>query len=423
MNKELNEAIFLVENGQTDEGLKKLAKIEKTLNDEEKFQLAETYYQWGRTDEALKLLEQLRKVYRDESAVSLLYAEILIDLNEEDRAMEILNTIDEEDEAYPQALILLADLYQLEGLYEVSEQKLKEAKRMLPDEKVIDFALAELYFHIGKYHQAIDYYEEVLKDHEELMNVNLYNRMAEALSASGHFEEALHYYEKAAETENPDTLFAYGCTALAAGYTKTAIQQFERVKEQDPSYQSLYLNLAKCYEQEEMLDESFAAVQEGLKQDPFHKELYVSGGKIALKLGDVPTAEKLLKEALVLDPGYVEAVITLASVWHSVGKYAEIVELLTDIIENNEEYAPEFDFYLAKAYHQLEQYEDALNHYENAYNFLKSDQDFLEEFAYFLLEEGDRKRAKELFEKALEKDPANTEYENILLELDDNLPI
>lgn len=49
----------------------------------------------------------------------------------------------------------MADLYQMQGLFEVSEQKLLKAQAILPDEPVIDFALGELYFTQGAYGKAV----------------------------------------------------------------------------------------------------------------------------------------------------------------------------------------------------------------------------------------------------------------------------
>lgn len=54
----------------------------------------------------------------------------------------------------------------------------------------------------------------------------MYQRLAESLSSSGAFEEALEWYEKAVkENPEPNTLFGFGFTALKAGYPKTAIKQ------------------------------------------------------------------------------------------------------------------------------------------------------------------------------------------------------
>ncbi len=125
----------------------------------------------------------------------------------------------------------MADLYQMQGLFEVSEQKLLQAKSMLQDEPVIDFALGELYFTQGSYAKAVPYYEETAKERHEIGGVNVHQRLAESLSAAGEFEEAISWYEKAAaEHTEPNTIFGYGFTAYQAGMVKTAIKRLSDLK-------------------------------------------------------------------------------------------------------------------------------------------------------------------------------------------------
>lgn len=415
------DAIQLVETGRTEEGLKKLELLEKRLHDEEKFYVADIYFQLGLVDRAKHIVEDLHLLYPEESDITLLLAEIYMELDHEEQVIQLLNTIDSSSPDYPRCLVLLADLYQLQGLSEVSEQKLLEAKRIIPDEKVIDFALGELYFHLGKYKKAIAYYETVLTEMEEVSNVHIHNRLAESLSANGQFEDALKHYQKGIEKHDDlHTRFGYGFTALQAEYYQTAITQLERVKEMDPEYTSVYLPLAKSYENEGMLMESLQTVQEGKKYDEFNKELFYFGGKIALKLQQNKEAEQLLQEALALDPGYVDAAVTVTNYYNAVGKYEDTVDTLTEIMTKYDESDPKFDWNLANAYKELEQYSDALNHYQRAYTFFKEDLDFLHDYAFFMLEEGDRKLAKELFEKLLQQDQTNVEIQDILMQLDDN---
>ncbi|TDL83406.1 tetratricopeptide repeat protein [Peribacillus frigoritolerans] len=420
LKNSLIEAIELVESGQAEEGLKKLSGLEKTLHDEEKFLLAEKYYQWGNTEQALSIMEDMHTLYPEESEVTVFLAEVYIDMDEEEKAIELLSTIPETDPAYVQALILSADLYQMQGLNEVSEQKLLSAKKIVPDEPVIDFALGELYFHQGHYHKAIPYFKDVLKEHKVLTGVNVYQRLAESISASGEFEEAIPYYEKAVDEQvDLHTLFGYGFTALQANYPKTAIDQFLKLKELDHEYTSLYLYLAKAYEAEGMLAESLETVKDGLKADEYNKELYVYGGKIALKNNEPNEASALLQQAIAIDPGHVEATITLTNIYMQEQKYEEVIDCLKEVMRYGEE-DPEYDRKLARAYHQTEQYSDALNHYQRAYNFFKEEPDFLTEYGYYLLEDGNRAAAREMFRQALKHDPANVEIEEILIQLEDD---
>lgn len=419
LNQVLNEAISLVNNGETDKGLELLAQIQPTLHDEEKFLVAELYFQWGLIDQALEMMEELHFLYEEESQISIFLAEIYIDLDKEEEAIQILNKISTDDEAYPQVLLLLADLYQMQGLAEVSEQKLKEAKRLLPKESVIDFALAEFYFHQGQYQKAISYYEIVLDDRSTVQGVHIAQRLAESLSLAGAFEEALPYYEQAVDDQpEPNTIFGYGFTAYQGGFYQAAIKQLSYLKEIDKDFTSLYLYLAKSYEHEEMIDESLETVQEGIKVDEYNKELFAYGGKIAIKAGQISLAEQFLREALALDPGHVEAGSTLTKLFLQEEKYDEVIDLITEISKYGEE-IPEFDWDLARAYHQKELYSDALKHYESAYNFFKERPDFLEEYGYFLLEDGKREKGKEIFKELLKLDRTNVEIEEILMQLEE----
>ncbi|AZB43324.1 hypothetical protein CEF21_14000 [Bacillus sp. FJAT-42376] len=419
MTSSLEEAIILVENGEAEEGLRKLSEIRASIHDEEKFRLADKYYEWGLPDQALELLTDLHLLYPHETDISLLMAEAYIDLEQEDEAISILGEISPEDAAYPQALLLQADLYQLQGLQEVSEKKLKEAKKLLPDEPLIDFALGEFYYHSGDDKTAVAYYEKAALTSEIYAGVSISQRLADALSGSGEFEAAMPYYEKAiAEKVDPHSVFGYGLAALRAGQTKTAIQQLEKLKELDPSFSSLYLPLARSYEEEGLLTESMDTALEGIREDEFNKELYVFAGKISLKNQQPEKAAELLREAAAIDPGHAEAVLILANIYLQQEQYDEIIELLEEVMKYEEE-DPQYFWLLGKSYNETENFSQASDYYERAYKFFKDHVEFLEEYARFLVEEGNRQKAMELFRRILSIDPANVEIEALLMHLED----
>ncbi|WHX39102.1 tetratricopeptide repeat protein [Mesobacillus sp. AQ2] len=416
----VNEITSLIENGQLEKAMSAYREILEQGNDEEKFLLSEELFRFGFMEETETLIESLLKNYPEEGELHVLLAETRIELGKEEEAMLTLEKVDKDDPAFPQALLLLADLYQMEGLYEVSENKLLEAKRILPDESVIDFALGELYAHQGKLAEAIQYYETVLKVHEEIGGVNINQRLAETLSAGGSFEEALHFYDIALEQKlEINTLFGYAFTALQAGYNKTAIEKFEELKTLDPEYHSLYLYLAKAYEREEMAEEAFEAVKQGIEQDEYNKDLYFYGGKLALKLPDEDTAEKLIREAIALDPGFMEGVLVLNKLLMKQERYEDVLELI-GAADYNEEEEPQILWDAAIAYQHIEDYSQALNKYQLAYTFFKDNKEFLSDYGYFLIEEGKMGEAAEILSMLVEKEPGNEEFREMLERLTEN---
>ncbi|SDM45357.1 tetratricopeptide repeat protein [Bacillus sp. OK048] len=410
----VNKIITMLENGQHNEAINEYNVVLTKGKPDEKFLLAEEMLQYGFLAEAKALVENLLVIYPEEGELLVLLGEILVESGDEEQAILVLEKISKNDPSFGQSLLLLADLYQVQGLYEVCERKLLKAKDLLPEEVIIDFALGELYSEQGEVTKALKSYEVVLKEHHEIAGVSIYQRMAELLSASGEFEEALFYYDKAIDDKlEINTLFGYAFTALQAGYNRTSIERFEELKELDPEYHSLYLHLAKAYEREEELENSLKVIQEGIRQDEFNKDVFFYGGKIAIKLGNPELAEQYFREALALDPGFTEAALTINKLFFQQERYEAVIDLISqlDYVEDEE---PQLLWDSALAYEKLEDYSYALDKYENAYTFFKNNEAFLNDYGYFLIEEGKTDLAAEIFKQLQKGDPTNGEYADLL---------
>ncbi|MGD6803341.1 tetratricopeptide repeat protein [Rossellomorea vietnamensis] len=414
------EMLTSLEQGDLDNAAKHFKRVKNLGTDEEKFTLAENLYHLGFMEETKELLELLLASYPGEGELIVTLAEVLVEMDDEEGALELLSEMGEGDPDYPRALLLQADLYQMQGLFEVSEQKLLQAKKILPAEPVIDFALGELYLEIGKFLEAIRSYENVLKAQKtNVGGVDVHQRMGEALSAGGDFEQALDHYEKALDEHlEINTLFGYAFTAYQAGYYTKAIEKLESVKALDPDYNSLYLLLSKAYEHEEELDKSLETVKEGITHDEFNKELLFHGGKISLKLGMEEDAEKFMRESLALDQGYMEAALTLNKLFLRQERYEDILEIIK-LMESEGEEDPQLHWDAAAAYEKTEDYKEALKQYRLAYTFFKEHPDFLQEYGYFLIEEGKRGEAREVFNELVQKDPTNEEWAMMIERLEE----
>ncbi|WP_369900361.1 tetratricopeptide repeat protein [Bacillus manliponensis] len=417
--QKFEQAVTHIENGELEKGLQLLKEQVKKGTDEEKYHIARYYYTLGLVDEALEIVEDLRLLYPEESEFSLFLAELYIDIDKEDEAIEVLHDIKEDDELYVQALLLVADLYQMQGFDEVAEQKLLKAKEIMPEEPVITFGLAELYSSKGEDVKAIAYYEALLPEQKVMADVVIPLRLAESLSALGRWEEAIAYYEEGLEEQKDiHSLFGFAFTLYQGEQYQRSIQVWNELKELDPEYASLYMYLAKCYEKEGMLEESFETLQAGIKVDELSVPLYVEFANIAAKCRNMDEAERALQTALKLDPSHLGATLKYAYILKEQEKYEELIMIVENAIDSGET-DTQLIWDLAHAKKQLEMYSEALKHYESAYTSFKNHPDFLEEYGYFLLEEGSRKEAKEVFTSLLQLDPTQTHIEELLYNLED----
>jgi len=407
MNDTLTKAVTLMENGQAEQALKLLKESRQTASDDEKFTIAEIYLQWGFLQEATEVLEALLKTYPDESELKITLADAYIELEDDASAITLLGEINETDPFYLQALVQLADLYQAQGLFEVAEQKLLTAKKTEPNEQLIDFGLGELYFSTGEYQKAILYYEKILPETSEIGSVSIPDRLGEAYAASGEYEKALSFF-KDDESKDPDKFFKYGLTARQADREDIAINAWEHVIELDPYYHTVYYQLADAYEDEGMVSEAFQTAKKGLEFDEFNKELYFLTGRLAHQLDDNTESERLVREAIALDPDYKEAILFLIEFFKASDDYQQIVDLISEIKRNGADDSL-YDWELASAYNNLESYEEALNAYRTAYDTLNKDSDFLKDYGYFLTEEGRMKEAISIFEQYLEQQPLDSD--------------
>ncbi|HEX6593466.1 MAG TPA: tetratricopeptide repeat protein [Bacillota bacterium] len=401
----LAKAFELMEHNELEEALHLLDAYEENARAEEKIAIADFYIQWGFLDRAKATLEKLLELFPNEGELKIMLAHIYIEEQLDDLAIPLLSEIKPDDDVYVQALVQLADLYESQGLYEVAEQKLLTAKRVAPHEEIIDFALGELLFSIGKYHRAIPFYEKLTSS--ELANVSINSRLAEAYAAIGKYELALDYYRHE-DDDDPDTLFKYGFTASQAKRNDIAIRIWEKLLDKDPLYYSVYALLAKVYMDEKMTEQAYRLLKRGLTKNDFDKELHFFAGKLAYRLQKPSESERLVREAIVLDPEYREAILFLVDLLKKKDDHLGIIDCLKDVqqIGAND---PLYDWELARAYYEIEQYDRALKHYEKAYTNLNHNSEFLKEYGYFLIEEGKTTAGISVFESYVTIVPSDIE--------------
>jgi TolB-like protein/DNA-binding winged helix-turn-helix (wHTH) protein/thioredoxin-like negative regulator of GroEL len=104
---------------------------------------------------------------------------------------------------------------------------------------------------------------------------------------------------------------------------KTGEQYFRRAIEKDPLYADAYAGLAECRIPK---DEALAAARKAVQLDPGSAEAQTALAWVELyRELDLPTAERVLKAAVQLDPNYAPAHHTYGEYLEMVGRYEESI--------------------------------------------------------------------------------------------------
>ena len=104
--KLVEKAIRAIESGKVEEGLAYLSNAEKEADHESKFAIAEVYHELGHIESAKKIIDDLLMFYPEEGSLYVFAAELLIDLDEEDEAIELLLEINEDDPTFASSVII-----------------------------------------------------------------------------------------------------------------------------------------------------------------------------------------------------------------------------------------------------------------------------------------------------------------------------
>lgn len=390
---------------------------EALKNDEEDTlaELGEELLSLGFLEEANTVFLHLLNQFPEAEGLYLPLAEIAIENNQLDDAFAYLEKVSKESDSYVQSLLITADLYQVMGMPEVSESKLKEAQGLLPDEPLIIFALGELYFVNGQFNEAATMYKHLLADGVEMIStVSMNDRLGTSYSMLGAFEDAIPFLEKIVASEpTDDRLFQLAFTYLQLHENQKAIALLQQLRALNPHYQSLYVSLGEALKDEEQLEEAQVVLAEGIQENPYQVELYQLAAEIAYRLHEVEQSEQLLLQALALGERTDDTRLTLGNLYLTEGRFEEVLSVIQAMEEQGHPYA---EWNLAHAYNQLEQFDLARLHYEQAYQELNHEPDFLKEYGLFLREEGELKQAATLLNHYLQHEPGDTEIQSLLEE-------
>lgn len=398
--------IDLIQSGQLEEVDETIQLALMQDNDETIYLLGNSLYQLGFLDETRRVYQHLMELHPEDDELKIYLAEIEIEEGNDLDALEILHEINESSPAYPQALLVEADYYMLNDLPEVSLQKLDEANRILPNEVVILFALAEVYYSLSDFQGAISYYEKIAEaGHDEFAGTSIQGRLGEAYLMTGDYEEAILYLKEALTLkEEAPIYFQLGFAYSAREEVEKAIDSYEKAKAIDPDAIGVYLALSDSYESLQNYKKALEILEEAILINELDIDLYLRAGEVATKAKYYDRAKNYFEKALDLEPDNDRLVIAYARFLIHMDEYEEVVDLYEKSSASVKE-DPDASWILATANNMIEDYEKAREYFNTAFNYFADDFVFLKEYAIFLREDGQREKMREVLERYLTLNP------------------
>ncbi len=388
--------------------------FEKALledSDEVLLDLAEYLENIGFFIQAKQIYKKLASLYPQ---VNLSLAAIANEDGDLEEAFSYLEEISPESPWYIHALLVKADLYQVEGLPDVAREKLAEASQ-ISDEAIITFGLAEIDFELGHFKQAIQEYASL--DNREIYEqtgVSTYQRIGVSYAGLGKFEVAIEFLEKAIELEYDEaTVFELATILYDQGEYQKANLYFKQLDTMSPDFEGYEYVYALSLHEEHQVDAALSMAKQGLSKNPFDTQLFLLASQLSYELHDMKQAEHYLLEAWEIADDLEEIALRLTNLYLEQERYEDILA-----IDNQEWDNVLTRWNISRSYQALEQLEKAQVLYEELHKDLRDNPEFLEEYIYLLRECGDFEASKKEAEHYLTLVPDDGSMQELLEQLE-----
>lgn len=332
--------------------------------------------------------------------------DLMITDNRLDEALSLINS----SKRTATVLMLKAEIFQQLNMNDIAVKALFDAKE-LTDDPIIDFAIAELYFHDGDLSEANRHYQLMLnKEIEQVNQIDINLRLAEINMNLLNLEDAKTYFT-AADNDNftNDDWYREALLEYQLQEYDNAITLLEKVLDNEPYYMNAYILLMNVHETQHDLEKAIDIMQKYLTEDDKHPLAYFHLGRLHFRTNQAENALQYFKKAIDIDQDYDDAYLMLFETLLKL----DATEEIDDYINNFDHHAlsGESLYLLAKIYAMNEDDEKAMKYYDEASALIGDSLEFYEDYFYYLSEIRHPLR-KDVISKLIELEPGNMKWQD-----------
>ncbi|MFB9859878.1 tetratricopeptide repeat protein [Salinicoccus siamensis] len=351
-------------------------------------------------------------VGHDDEVLSYLI-DIMITDGRLDEALSLVNSA----EKTPAILILKAEIFQQLNMNDVAVKSLHEAK-MLSDDPILDFGLAEIHYQDGQFPEAIRFYEMLTaNDINEVNGIELNLRLAELHMNQLELESAKDYFEAVDESKyTNDDLYRKALLNYQLQSYESAKQLLGKVIENEPYFVNSYILLMNIYETEHDLEAAKDLLKRYILEDDTDALFFFHLGRLHFRSGESDEAITNFSRAIALDEDYDDAYLMLFETLLKSSRTDEIGAYTSNL--DIHALSGESLYLLAKIQQENENDDDALSLYQEAAMLIGDSVEFYTDYYGYLTEIRHPSRM-EVLDKLRLIEPDNVEWQFEKERLDD----
>ena len=299
---------------------------------EARFNLVRAYLQAGQTTQALKTAQDLSASHKQDVQLHFTLG-VLLASAKQYKAAQL--ELEQANALQPETFEILHNLgqaYLRAQEYAKADLALNRALKLKPDSAETLYLLAQVDYEQSR---PMDALELLVRAHKLApQNTDVIFLMARVSMTQNYFEDAIPLLESGLKIapQRSDLHAALGESYFMSGKTETAIEEFKKLIELEPSARS-YGFMGLSYRHLGRFDEALKYFEEGVKKDPHNTSCLFNIGYIEERRGNYARAEDMFQQTLRANADFPEALLELANLRAKDKKFADAVELLRRFVK------------------------------------------------------------------------------------------
>lgn len=323
-----NLGLLLLAKGASAEAIPYLQRVHPQDGDT-RFALTRAYFKAGQSANGLRAAKELSAQDKKGDDVRL-HSTLGVLLAQEKQYAAAALELEKASALQPETFEILYDLgqtYLRSGEYAKAELELHRALKVKPESTDALSLLAQVE---AQERRPVDALELLVRAHKLAPeNADIILQLAQLSMSQKYYEDAVPLLEAGVQLapQRVDLLAALGESYFQVGKVETAIAEFQKLIELEPSARS-YAYLGLSYRHLGRFAEARKYFQEGLQRDPRSAACLFNLGFLAEGQGDNAAAEAFFQQALRVNPEYPDALLELANLRIAGKRFEEAATLL-----------------------------------------------------------------------------------------------